>query len=133
MEAGLIAKLGSVAARRTVVVTHYGRKSGKPYKVTIWFAVAGEQVYLTTANVQRQWVQNVRKTPQVSLLIGGVLFEGEARFLDDPSEHARAMAAIREKYWIYTPLFLLWGLFQRAGWVQDRTGSFEVTLTRTTS
>lgn len=70
-------RLDSVAARQTVRLTH-GRKSGKPYEVTIWFVVDGDRVYLGTANVHRQWVRNVQKTPTVRLRIGGETFEGEA-------------------------------------------------------
>jgi len=71
-------RLDSVAKRQTVRLTHYGRKSGKPYEVTIWFAVDGDHVYVGTANVNRQWVRNVQKTPQVKLTIGGEMFEGGA-------------------------------------------------------
>lgn len=79
-------RLHQVAAKQTVRLTHYGRKSGKPYKVTIWFVVDGDRVYLGTANVKRQWVRNVQKTPRVGLSIGGEKFAGEARFLTDPAQ-----------------------------------------------
>jgi hypothetical protein len=39
-------RLNKVAAKQTVKLTHYGRKSGKPHEVTIWFVVDGDQVYL---------------------------------------------------------------------------------------
>jgi hypothetical protein len=41
MDSNALARLKAVAGRQTLTLTHYGRKSGKPYDVTIWFAVGG--------------------------------------------------------------------------------------------
>jgi deazaflavin-dependent oxidoreductase (nitroreductase family) len=111
-----------------VKLTHYGRKSGKPYDVTIWFVVNGDKVHIGTANVNRQWVRNVQKTPKVSLSIGGETFGGTARFLTDRTEHERAMASIRRKYWMFRPLIALGQALAAIGVMRDRTGAFEVTL-----
>ena len=128
MESSVLARLNRVAARQTVALTHYGRKSGKPYDVTIWFVVEGGKVYIGTANVNRQWVRNVQKTPQVKLSIGGETFDGIARFLTDRPEHERAMAAIRRKYWMYRPILALGQVLTTIGAMRDRTGAFEVAL-----
>jgi len=128
MESKVLTRLKRVAARQTVTLTHYGRKSGKPYDVTIWFVVDGDKVYIGTANVNRQWVRNVQKTPQVKLSIGGEAFDGTARFLTDRPEHERAMAAIRRKYWMYRPIIALGQVLTAIGAMRDRTGAFEVTL-----
>ena len=63
-------RLNRVAKQQTVRLTHYRRKSGKAYEVTIWFAAEGDRIYLQTANVNRQSVRNVQKTPRVRLSIG---------------------------------------------------------------
>jgi len=128
MESNVLTRLKRVAARQTVTLTHYGRKSGKPYDVTIWFVVEGDKVYIGTANVNRQWVRNVQKTPQVKLSIGGEAFDGTARFLTDRAEHERAMAAIRRKYWMYRPIIALGQVLAAIGAMRDRSGAFEVTL-----
>jgi deazaflavin-dependent oxidoreductase (nitroreductase family) len=128
MESSVLARLNRVAARQTVTLTHYGRKSGKPYDVTIWFVVDGDKVYIGTANVNRQWVRNVQKTQQVKLSIGGEKFEGTARFLTDRAEHERAIAAIRRKYWMYRPIIALGQVLTAIGAMHDTTGAFEVTL-----
>jgi len=122
-------RLNQVATTQTVKLTHCGRKSGKPYQVTIWFVVDGDRVYLGTANVNRQWVRNVQKTPRVRLSIGGETFEGEARFLIDRSEHERAQAKMRRKYCMYWPILATARVLMAVGLLQDRTGSFEVMLT----
>ena len=107
MESTELARLRQVAGKQTTRLTHYGRKTGKPHEVTIWFVLDGDRLYIGTANVNRQWVQNVQKTPQVKLSIAGENVEGTARFLTNRAEHERAMAAIRRKYWIFRPIIEL--------------------------
>jgi deazaflavin-dependent oxidoreductase (nitroreductase family) len=121
-------RLTKIASKQTVRLTHYGRKSGKPYAVTIWFAVEGNHVFIGTANVDRQWVRNVRNIPKVKLLIGDETFEGEARFLSDRAEHERAQATMRKKYWMYWPILTIARLLMMIGLVRDKTASFQVTL-----
>jgi deazaflavin-dependent oxidoreductase (nitroreductase family) len=128
MDSNASVRLKAVAGRQTVRLTHYGRKTGKPYKVTIWFVVDGDRVYIGSANLNRQWVRNVQRTARVTLAIGDQVFEGEARFLADRAEHQRAMAAIRRKYWMFRPILALGRLLTALGLMRDTTGSFEVSL-----
>ncbi len=81
MESTELARLRQVAGKQTTRLTHYGRKTGKPHEVTIWFVLDGDRLYIGTANVNRQWVQNVQKTPQVKLSIADENVECTARFL----------------------------------------------------
>ena len=101
MESTEIARLRRVAGKQTTRLTHSGRKTGKPHEVTIWFVLDQDKLFIGTANVNRQWVRNVQKTPKIKLSIGGEAFAGNARFLTGRAEHERAMAAIRRKYWIF--------------------------------
>jgi deazaflavin-dependent oxidoreductase (nitroreductase family) len=128
MESTDLARLRRVAEKQTTRLTHYGRKTGKPHEVTIWFVLDGDRVYIGTANVNRQWVRNVQKTPKISLFIGGENFKGTARFLTDRTEHECAMAAIRRKYWIFRPIIELGRILSALGLMRDKTGSFEVLL-----
>ena len=128
MEPNILTRLKRVAGKQTTILTHYGRKTGKPHEVTIWFVLDDDKLYLGTANVNRQWVRNVQKTPKIRLSIGGETFEGNARFLADRAEHERAMAAIRQKYWMFRPLIALGRFLAAMGLMRDNTGSFEVTL-----
>jgi deazaflavin-dependent oxidoreductase (nitroreductase family) len=128
MEANTLARLKRVAGKQTTTLTHYGRKTGAPHEVTIWFVLVDTQLYIGTANVNRQWVRNVQKTAKIQMLIGGETFTGSARFLTDPAEHERAMAAIRRKYWMFGPLIALGRALTAIGLMRDNTGSFEVTL-----
>lgn len=128
MEATELAQLRRLARNKTTVLTHYGRKTGKPYKVRIWFVLDRDKLYIGTANVNHQWVRNVQKTPQVKLSIGGHHLNGTARFLKDGSENEHAMAAMRRKYWMFRPILDLGRLLAAIGLVRDRTGWFEVSL-----
>src|SRR5438477_8574507 len=100
MESTELARLRQVAGKQTTRLTHYGRKTGKPHEVTIWFVLDRDKLLIGTANVNRQWVRNVQ-TPKIRLSMGGETFDGNARFLSDRAEHGRAKAAIRRKYWMF--------------------------------
>ena len=128
MESTELARLRQVAGKQMTRLTHYGRKTGKPHEVTIWFVMDGDRLYIGTAKVNRQWVQNVQKTPRVKLSIAGEKVEGTARFLTDRAEHERAMAAIRRKYWMFRPIIELGRFLAAIGVMRDKTGSFEVLL-----
>jgi deazaflavin-dependent oxidoreductase (nitroreductase family) len=130
MDSNAVTRLKRVAGKQTLTLTHCGRKTGKFHDVTIWFVVDGDRVYVGTANVNRQWVRNVQKTPRVKLSIGGEKFDGTVRFLTDRAEHEGAMAAIRRKYWMYRPLIALGQVLTAIGVMRDRTGAFEVALGR---
>lgn len=86
-------------------LTHYGRKSGRPYEVTIWFLVDGETIYLSTMNRKRQWTRNVQRNPNVRLAVGGESFEGRVSLLTEPDEIARVVELLKAKYWITRPYF----------------------------
>ncbi len=128
MDADALARLKRLAGKSTLILTHYGRKSGKPYDVKIWFAVEGDRVFIGTANVEHQWTKNVQKNPRIKLSVGGEKFEALARFLDDPVERNHALAAAGRKYWVYSPIFALGKMLTAIGLMRNRTGAFEVTL-----
>ena len=128
MEPNALTRLKKVAGKQTTTLTHYGRKTGKPHEVTIWFVLERDRLYIGTANVNRHWVHNVQKTPNIRLSIGGENFKGTARFLADRTEHERAMAAIRQKYWMFRPIIELGRVLSAMGLMRDNTGAFEVTL-----
>lgn len=98
-----------------------------PHEVTIWFVLAGDRLYIDTANVNRQWMRNGYKTPQIKLSIGAENVEGTARYLSNHGEHEWAMAAIRRKYWMFRPIIEFGRLLTAFGIMRDITGSFEVT------
>lgn len=128
MTSMLAERLRRVSRRQTLRLTHYGRKTGKPYQVTIWFMVDGERVWLATANKNHQWVKNMQKTPHVILKIGDETFEGEARFLSDPAERDRVLAMVRRKYWKFLPFMAVGALLYALRVLRNNTGAFEVRI-----
>ena len=128
MDANALARLKWLAGKQTLILTHYGRKSGKPYEVKIWFVLDGDKVFIGAANVQHQWVRNVQKNPRIKLSVGGEKFEAKARFLGDPAERDRALAAAGRKYWMYSPVFAVGKMLIAIGLMRNQTGAFEVTL-----
>jgi deazaflavin-dependent oxidoreductase (nitroreductase family) len=123
----LAARLAAVAGRSNCRLTHFGRKSGKPYEVTVWFLVEGETVYLVTSDVKRQWTRNVLVRPAVRLAIGGERFEGEVSAVTDAAERAHVTALMGAKYWYVQPIVWLLPLLESIGWRRS-DGSFRVRL-----
>ena len=99
-------RLAAVARRKTVRLTHYGRKSGNPYQVTIWFMVDGEKVYLSTMDMKRQWTQNVQNRPEIELDIGGERFRGKVEeVVSSDAEMSRVVDLMKRKYILSRPYF----------------------------
>jgi deazaflavin-dependent oxidoreductase (nitroreductase family) len=118
------ARLARIADEPTLALTHYGRKTGQPYQVTIWFMVEDETMYLATMNKDRQWCRNVRVRPQVSLRIGPETFTGEVSVITDASEGAQVVELMKKKYWYARPYFWIMKLIGR----EAVGAAFRVTL-----
>ena len=86
MEPNSIERLHRAGDRQTLQLTHYGRKTGKPYQVTIWYLVGDDKLYLVSANANRNWVRNVKSRHAISLRIGEEVFNGDVREITDPQE-----------------------------------------------
>jgi deazaflavin-dependent oxidoreductase (nitroreductase family) len=84
----------------TVDLTHYGRKSGKPYKVKIWFAVVDGKVWIGSLNRDRGWVRNLRSSGRGELDFGSDRRPVQARYTEDARDIERFGAAILRKYWL---------------------------------
>ena len=124
MTSALTDRLARVAKHSTLRLTHYGRRSGKPYDVTIWFMVEGEAIYLVTANRKRQWPRNVSVRPAVVLNVGGERFTGHAEPITDPTTIAHVTDLMARKYWYTWPYVWLARLFGR----QVSSAAFRVRL-----
>jgi deazaflavin-dependent oxidoreductase (nitroreductase family) len=93
-------RLARVARRARCRLTHYGRKTGRPHEVTVWFLVDGDLVYLVTADRRRQWVRNVLAQPRVELRTGGETFRGEVEAVTRAEETTRVIELLKRKYWL---------------------------------
>jgi deazaflavin-dependent oxidoreductase (nitroreductase family) len=121
-------RLRRAGDRQTLRLTHYGRKSGKPYEVTIWYMVDGDKLYLVTANANRNWVRNVKSRHGVSMRVGNEVFNGDVREITDPQEREKVRALVDRKYWYTIPILRLGGLLSSLGIISDNSAAFEVIL-----
>jgi deazaflavin-dependent oxidoreductase (nitroreductase family) len=112
-EPALAARLARLGAHSTCRLTHYGRKSGKPYQVTLWFTVDGDTIWLSTARSSRQWVRNVQKNPRVELAIGGDTISGRVEQVHERDLGRRVMELVTTKYWYLRPFVGAIRLFGR--------------------
>lgn len=79
-------------------LTTVGRVTGKPRMIEIWFALHDRTVYMLAGNHESDWVKNARRTPAVTMTIGGSTFAGTARIVDRAEEDALARRLILAKY-----------------------------------
>jgi deazaflavin-dependent oxidoreductase (nitroreductase family) len=121
-------RLRKVGDRSTLRLTHYGRKSGRPYEVTIWYLVDGDRMYLVSANADRNWVRNVKVRPGVSFKIGDQVFNGDVRAITDTKEREMVNGLVERKYWYVMPMLRLGRFLMSAGLIRDNTAAFEVIL-----
>jgi deazaflavin-dependent oxidoreductase (nitroreductase family) len=128
MESKSFDRLRRAGDRQTLQLTHYGRKTGQPYQVTIWYLVGDDKLYLVSANANRNWVRNVKRRPAISLRIGNEVFNGEVRSITDPEEREKVNALVERKYWFVIPMLRLSRLLISIGIVTDNSATFEVIL-----
>ncbi len=121
-------RLRKVGDRQTLRLTHYGRKSGSPYEVTIWYLVDDDRLYLVSANAARNWVRNVKVRPGVSLRVGNEVFNGDVRAITDAQEREKVNGLVERKYWYLAPMLRLGRFLMSTGIVRDNTAAFEVIL-----
>ena len=121
-------RLRKVGDRQTLSLTHYGRKSGRPYEVTIWYLVDKDGLYLVSANAARNWVRNVKVRPAVGLRVGNEVFNGNLRAITDKQERDKVSRLTERKYWYIVPMLRLGQFLMSMGMVRDNTAAFEVIL-----
>ncbi len=121
-------RLARVGNRQTLCLTHYGRKSGRSYDVTIWYLVDNGRLYLVSANANRNWVRNVKARSAISLRIGNEIFNGEVREIVDREERDHVNSLVERKYWFVMPVLRFTRMLNTIGIVRDHSAAFEVLL-----
>lgn len=88
-------------------LTTTGRRSGRPHEIEIWFAVAGDVLYVVAGNGESaDWYRNALAEPAVTLRLGGEARRATARPVTDPDERRRAGDLMDAKYPTYEDLSL---------------------------
>lgn len=130
MDASLAQRLQKISKHQLLTLTHLGRKTGNPYKVTIWFMTEGDRLYLASADTRRSWTRNVAVKPNVKLEIGGESFEGTVEPITYPADREHVMRLVQSKYWYALPFILAGRFLQAIGVVKDHSGAFEVKISK---
>jgi len=76
MESTELARLRQVAGKQTTRLTHYGRKTGKPHEVTIWFVLDGDRLYPRIAS------NRLRQASDISRLSAGPALDSLREVID---------------------------------------------------
>lgn len=81
----------------SVELTHFGRKSGKPFKLSVWFVEMDGDLWVGTRDSDRNWVKNLRSTGRAELNFG----DGASSYTVTPGtddEQSRFEKAILSKH-----------------------------------
>lgn len=71
------------ASIRTIDLTTFGRKSGEPRRIEIWWFHVDGRFIITGTPGRRDWLANVRANPKVVIHVDGRDIETTARVIDD--------------------------------------------------
>ena len=79
-------------------LTTTGRVTGRPHRIEIWFSLDGNTLYMLSDSDRSDWVENLRRAPEVTVRIAEVIFDGHARVVEDGAEDELARSLLIEKY-----------------------------------
>lgn len=80
-------------------LTTRGRHTGRPHEIEIWFALDRSTLYLLSGGGERSdWVRNLHADPAVTVRLGGTIFDGTARVVENGEESERGRTLVFEKY-----------------------------------
>ncbi len=80
-------------------LTTTGRKSGRPHRIEIWFAIENGVIYMLSGGGESaDWVRNIKKRGSVSIQIGSRTTPAQARIARAGAEDQRARELLDEKY-----------------------------------
>lgn len=89
----------AAAREREIQLTTYGRKTGKPRRVTIWIGTDGQHLYVRSGEgLRRHWPQNLLARGEGVLNFAKSSIMVKPRLVTDPNE-ARAVSTLyKRKY-----------------------------------
>lgn len=87
-----------LAQVRTIDLTTYGRRTGLPRRVEIWWFHVEERFIVTGTPGRRDWLANVRSDPRVTVGVLGLDIEAAAVEVTDPHFRRRVFTH-RETRW----------------------------------
>jgi deazaflavin-dependent oxidoreductase (nitroreductase family) len=80
-------------------LTTTGRRTGKPHRIEIWYADAGDTLYLLARGRDRSdWVRNLAADASCLVELAGEARRAIGRILGDGDEAERARSLVFDKY-----------------------------------
>jgi deazaflavin-dependent oxidoreductase (nitroreductase family) len=95
------ADLDRYASIRTIDLTTYGRKSGQPRRIEIWWFRVNGRFIITGTPGRRDWLANVRANPSVIVHVDGRDLETTVSVIDDRDQR-REVFSERTTRWYST-------------------------------
>jgi deazaflavin-dependent oxidoreductase (nitroreductase family) len=89
------------ASIRTIDFTTFGRRSGKPRRIEIWWFHVNGRFIITGTPGQRDWLANVKANPTVVIHVDGHDIETSARVIED-RQHRLEVFSQPETRWYST-------------------------------
>lgn len=88
------------ASEPFLYLTTLGRRTGRPHRIEIWFAVHAERLYLMAGGRDRaDWVRNIKSNQRVAVELGHETHEGVAHIVEaDSPDDRRAREMLVAKY-----------------------------------
>lgn len=91
--------LKAVGKEREVLLTTYGRNSGKESTVTIWIVDDGHRVFIRSGKgLARHWPQNLLKRPDGTVQLGKRVVRFKSRHVTDAKEARHSSSLYGPKY-----------------------------------
>lgn len=89
------------------ILTHFGRTSGRMYRVKIWWVEVEGELWIGSLDATRGWVRNVRATGRAEIERGRGTERVACEPVTDPVEIAKFRDAVKRKYPIMARLLAL--------------------------
>ncbi|NND02814.1 MAG: nitroreductase family deazaflavin-dependent oxidoreductase, partial [Acidimicrobiia bacterium] len=83
------ADLHSLTQIRTIDLTTFGRRSGEPARIEIWWFYFEDQFIVTGSPGRRDWMANAAANPRVIVHANGDSYHGQARPVSDRARRRR--------------------------------------------
>lgn len=91
--------IDAAKTEREVRLTTFGRKTGKPSKVTIWVVTDGKRLFIRSGQgMVRQWPQNFVERGEGVLHLGNLEVKVRPRRVTDPAEARASSELYTKKY-----------------------------------
>jgi deazaflavin-dependent oxidoreductase (nitroreductase family) len=86
------------AGERTIKITTYGRRTGRPHTVTVWFGVSPEGRVFVSSLRTKDWVKNLLANPRAEVEIKSMKIRVRARPVESQEDRQLVKNLWRKKY-----------------------------------